>query len=98
MHKLRHQRGHCDGSPYCNRRQLPTNEVDDLGCQDICAMRKAYNKIHIPDIPFRILQTPLSSNFHQKGGYVRQEEARRCVLLSVSRLPEMWVARPYHYE
>lgn len=58
MHKSLHQQGHCDGSPFDNRR-LPTDEVDGLEYPDTYVMQQAYNEIRSRDIPAHIPQIPL---------------------------------------
>lgn len=42
MHKPPHQRGHCDGSPYSNRKLRPKDEVGGWEYQDTCEMLRGY--------------------------------------------------------
>jgi hypothetical protein len=74
MHKPPHQRGHCDGSPYCNRKLRPKDEVGGWEYQDTCEMLRGYSETHNWDIPIRILQIRLSDNFHQMAYCGRQGE------------------------
>ena len=77
MHMPLHPQGHCDGCPYCNRKLLPTDEVDGSEYQGIYVTLRVYNETRSWDIPCCILQKPLSGNFHQKVGCAPLMEAMR---------------------
>lgn len=38
MHRPQHLQGHCDGSPYCNRKLQPKDDVGGWEYQDTCEM------------------------------------------------------------
>ena len=68
MHMPLHPQGHCDGCPYCNRKLLPTDEVDGSEYQGIYVTLRVYNETRSWDIPCCILQKPLSAPMHVAEG------------------------------